>query len=160
MNLAGHTTESLRALLAGPRPVVALVPVGSVEPHGPHLTLACDTIISESACEHAIARLVSAGVTPLVRVPEKDYAAALRMLAATVALLMVGHSMNDAIRAGLSLTAIGEFSLILALAGVQGGVVPDYFYAVAVGVCLLTAMTTPVLIRHSAAISAWLVVPE
>ena len=83
-------------------------------------------------------------------------AVALRMVAATVALLMVGHSMNDAIRAALSLTAIGEFSLILALAGVQGGLVPDYFYAVAVGVCLLTAMSTPVLIRHSAAISAWL----
>ena len=83
-------------------------------------------------------------------------AVALRMIGATAALLMVGHSMNDAIRAALCLTAIGEFSLILALAGVQGGVVPDYFYAVAVGVCFLTAITTPTMIRHSGPISAWM----
>ena len=76
-----------------------------------------------------------------------------RMIAATTALLMVGHPMGDAARAALCLTPIGEFSLIIALTAVQGGLVPPSFYALAVGVCLLTSLTTPFLIRKSQAIS-------
>src|ERR1051326_3554539 len=76
-----------------------------------------------------------------------------RMIAATTALLMVGHPMGDAARAALCLTPIGEFSLIIALTGVQGGLVPSSFYALAIGVCLLTSLTTPFLIRKSHAIS-------
>jgi creatinine amidohydrolase len=51
--LARHTTESLRALSAGKRAVVALVPVGSTEPHGPHLGLGTDVVISAAACVRA-----------------------------------------------------------------------------------------------------------
>ncbi|HVK57589.1 MAG TPA: TrkA C-terminal domain-containing protein, partial [Candidatus Kapabacteria bacterium] len=79
----------------------------------------------------------------------------LRIAASTIALLMVGHSLADASRAAICLTPIREFSLILALAGVQGGIVPESFYAVAVGVCLFTAVSAPVLIRHSRVISGW-----
>jgi creatinine amidohydrolase len=61
-----HTTESLRALLAGPRPVVALVPVGSVEPHGPHLPLVTDVVISEAACRAAVPKLEAAGYSVVV----------------------------------------------------------------------------------------------
>lgn len=46
--IAELTTESLKALLET-HAVVALVPVGSVEPHGPHLPLGTDTVISEAA---------------------------------------------------------------------------------------------------------------
>jgi len=76
-----------------------------------------------------------------------------RMIAATTALLMVGHPMGDAARAAFCLTPIGEFSLIIALTGVEGGLVPSSFYALAIGVCLLTSLTTPFLIRNSQAIS-------
>lgn len=76
-----------------------------------------------------------------------------RMIAATTALVMVGQPMGDAARAALCLTPIGEFSLIMALVGVEGGLVPPSFYALAVGVCLLTSLTTPFLIRKSGAIS-------
>jgi CPA2 family monovalent cation:H+ antiporter-2 len=80
----------------------------------------------------------------------------LRIIAATLALVMVGHSVVDASRSAICLTPIGEFSLILALTAVHGGIVPESFYAVAVGVCLFTAMTTPFLIRRSAQISSWI----
>jgi creatinine amidohydrolase len=60
------TTERVRAALAAGRPVAALVPVGSVEPHGPHLPLVTDTIISEAAAMRAVAKLDGSGITALV----------------------------------------------------------------------------------------------
>lgn len=79
-----------------------------------------------------------------------------RTFAAASALLVVGHPMRDAVRAALCLTPIGEFSLIIALTGVQGGLVPESFYAVGIGVCLLTALTTPLLIRKSSGLGGWM----
>jgi creatinine amidohydrolase len=64
--LERHTTETLRALLAGARPVVALVPVGSVEPHGPHLSLLTDVVISQGACERAAPRLEARGAAAVI----------------------------------------------------------------------------------------------
>lgn len=79
-----------------------------------------------------------------------------RTIAATGALLLVGHPMRDAARAALCLTPIGEFSLIIALTGVQGGLVPQSFYALGIGVCLLTSLTTPLLIRRSSSFGKWM----
>lgn len=59
--LAALTTEALKKEMAE-GPVVALVPVGSVEPHGPHLPLGTDTIISEAAADRAAALLRADGV--------------------------------------------------------------------------------------------------
>jgi len=59
--LAALTTETLAAELAA-GPVVALVPVGSVEPHGPHLPLATDTLISEAAADRAAGLLAAGGL--------------------------------------------------------------------------------------------------
>jgi creatinine amidohydrolase len=64
--LADLTTVAARALLDEGRPVAALVPVGSVEPHGPHLPLATDTVIGEAAAERAIERLASAGIVAVI----------------------------------------------------------------------------------------------
>jgi creatinine amidohydrolase len=66
MRLAELTSPTLAALVAGPRPVVALVPVGSTEPHGPHLPLSTDVIISDAACTRAVAMLDEAGMVALV----------------------------------------------------------------------------------------------
>lgn len=78
-----------------------------------------------------------------------------RTLAATGALLLVGHPMRDAARAALCLTPIGEFSLIIALTAVQGGLVAPSFYALGIGVCLLTSLATPLLIRQSNTFGQW-----
>ncbi len=64
--LAELTTVELAALVAAGGPVVALLPVGSTEPHGPHLPLATDVVISEAACARALAGLAARGVTALI----------------------------------------------------------------------------------------------
>ncbi len=46
--------------------LVVLLPVGSVEPHGPHMMLATDTVISTGAIRRANDRLVEAGFIPLL----------------------------------------------------------------------------------------------
>lgn len=46
--------------------MVAIVPVGSVEPHGPHLPLATDTIISVEAARRAIVLLDERGIRALL----------------------------------------------------------------------------------------------
>ncbi|MBI5513471.1 MAG: creatininase family protein [Deltaproteobacteria bacterium] len=63
--LAALTSPTLGALLRG-GPVVALLPVGSVEPHGPHLPLGTDTVLSEAAAEAAVAALRARGVEPVL----------------------------------------------------------------------------------------------
>ncbi len=67
--IALYTTDELRALLDEGAPVVALIPVGSVEPHGPHLPLATDTMISESSALRAAELLSEEGIVGLVAPP-------------------------------------------------------------------------------------------
>src|SRR5207237_5453761 len=63
---ARYTTASLHTLLGGKRAVVAIVPIGSTEPHGPHLGLGTDVVISAAACVRAVELLEKKG--PLVGV--------------------------------------------------------------------------------------------
>ncbi len=46
--------------------LVVLLPVGSVEPHGPHMALSTDTVISVGAAKVAALKLEAAGLTPLI----------------------------------------------------------------------------------------------
>jgi len=55
--------------------VVALMPVGAIEAHGPHLPLITDGIIAHSMVNAAAARLEQAELTPLL-LPPLDYSAA------------------------------------------------------------------------------------
>ncbi|HWM84948.1 MAG TPA: creatininase family protein [Kofleriaceae bacterium] len=55
--------------LAASGKLVVLVPVGSVEPHGPHLSLETDTEISLGAAELAAARLEEQGLTARIAPP-------------------------------------------------------------------------------------------
>ncbi|MGA7988731.1 MAG: creatininase family protein [Candidatus Dormiibacterota bacterium] len=57
IHFADLTSPRARALLdAGPAPVL-LLPVGAVEPHGPHAPLRTDSIISLAVCERAATEL-------------------------------------------------------------------------------------------------------
>ena len=72
------TTEEVASLVASP-PSCVLFPVGSVEPHGPHLPLSTDTLISEAACARAADLLEAHGVqvalAPSLPYGVTDYAA-------------------------------------------------------------------------------------
>jgi creatinine amidohydrolase len=59
--LSSLTTYDVREIVASP-PTAILVPVGSVEPHGPHLPLSVDTTISEVAAMRAARLLVEKNV--------------------------------------------------------------------------------------------------
>jgi creatinine amidohydrolase len=59
--LGDLTTDEVRAIVAKP-PTAVLVPVGSVEPHGPHLPLATDTLIGEHAALRAAEALAADGI--------------------------------------------------------------------------------------------------
>jgi creatinine amidohydrolase len=69
IELARITTDAFAALVGGQRPVVALVPVGSVEPHGPHLALGADTVISAAAAARAAPLLEARGLVPVLAPP-------------------------------------------------------------------------------------------
>ena len=54
--------SDMNRLVTGDKPFVILLPVGSVEPHGPHMALITDTVISEGAAERAAALLHRSGL--------------------------------------------------------------------------------------------------
>ena len=54
------TTEELASLIERGG-AVALLPVGSIEPHGPHLPLSTDVVLSDEACRRAALSLRASG---------------------------------------------------------------------------------------------------
>lgn len=75
MRLADLPWTAVRDALASGAPVVAILPCGAVEAHGPHLPLATDVIISEGMADRAVALLAPRGLRALV-LPSLDYAPA------------------------------------------------------------------------------------
>ena len=76
-----------------------------------------------------------------------------RFTATTAALALIGTPPKEALRTGMAVTPIGEFSFIIAQLGVGAAVVPEKFYPLAVGVSLLTTLVAPVVMRRSAPIA-------
>jgi CPA2 family monovalent cation:H+ antiporter-2 len=71
----------------------------------------------------------------------------------TIGGLLSGLPLKTALQTGMSLSQIGEFSFIIASLGLTLQVTSDYLYPVAVAVSVLTAFTTPYMIRFSAKVS-------
>ena len=72
-----------------------------------------------------------------------------QMTFATIGILLSGQSLNTAIRGGLSMVQIGEFSFIIATLGTGLGVISDFLYPVVVCVSVITTFTTPLFINNS-----------
>lgn len=77
------------------------------------------------------------------------FALGARTFGPSLALWLTGTRLRTAMMAGLALVPVGEFSYIIAAQGVGAGVLPDRFYALAVGVSLITAVAAPLLTRHA-----------
>ena len=59
MKLGALPWTSVRDALASGRRVVAILPCGAIEAHGPHLPLETDVIISEGMARRAAERLAA-----------------------------------------------------------------------------------------------------
>lgn len=70
---ADLTSSQVAELLAGPRKPVLLLPVGAIEPHGPHAPLATDVIISAGMCARAAARLADDPDVRVLVLPTLNY---------------------------------------------------------------------------------------
>jgi creatinine amidohydrolase len=73
VHFAELTSPQVGELLAGDTAPVLLLPVGAVEPHGPHAPLATDSIISVAVCERTAHELASSGDARALVLPPIDY---------------------------------------------------------------------------------------
>lgn len=75
---------------------------------------------------------------------------------ATLGVLISGRPLKTSIRAGMSLSQIGEFAFILASLGASLGVMREFIYPVMVAVSVITTFITPYFMKLSAPFSEWL----
>ncbi len=78
-----------------------------------------------------------------------------RFIACSTGLLITGSPTREAIKVGLFVVPVGEFTFIIAQLGISGGVLPQSFQTVAVGVALLTTLMAPILARRSTRFAGW-----
>ncbi len=78
-----------------------------------------------------------------------------RPMACAIGLVVAGHTPRNGLKAGIALTPIGEFAFVMIQVGRSANVLPETFYALAIGVSLTTAAIGPVLTRRSEAICSW-----
>src|SRR5262245_54105982 len=116
LRFADCTWQQIAAL---PRETtVLLLPVGSTEPHGPHLPLATDVIISEGMAIRAARKLEERGLTALVLPPilytVTDFAAGFAgaiSLGFETAQALVADVLRGAIRDGFRMLCVANSHL-------------------------------------------------
>lgn len=67
----------------------------------------------------------------------------------SLGMFAIGHDPRTAVRAGVSMAQIGEFSFVIATLGLSLGVVSDFIYPVAVAVSVLCMAISPYLVRSA-----------
>ena len=95
-----------------------------------------------------------------------DYWAALIVLVAVVLIgkiigvgvgaMLSGSSTRTAVQAGMAMAQIGEFSFIIAGAGLQHGATRSFIYSLAIAVSAITTFTTPFMIRASGRVGSFI----
>jgi monovalent cation:H+ antiporter-2, CPA2 family len=72
-----------------------------------------------------------------------------KTLACSLGIFVVGHDARTALRSGLGMAQIGEFSFVIATLGLSLGVISDFIYPIAVAVSVLCMFTSPYLTRSA-----------
>ncbi|HLE96119.1 MAG TPA: cation:proton antiporter [Candidatus Thermoplasmatota archaeon] len=72
-----------------------------------------------------------------------------KILTVSTGAFVAGSPPSTALRAGISMAVVGEFSFIIADLGDRLGVTSDFFFPLVVGVSLATALASPILMRES-----------
>jgi creatinine amidohydrolase len=114
--LAAMTWEEARDA-AGPRSV-AILPVGAIEAHGPHLPLETDVIIAQAMARAGAARLIARGSRPVILPPltytaaafAQGFAGTLSLRPETVTTTVLDIAASIA-RSGFGMLAIGNAHL-------------------------------------------------
>jgi CPA2 family monovalent cation:H+ antiporter-2 len=78
-----------------------------------------------------------------------------KLLGSGFGAILSGQSLQNSVRAGMSLAQIGEFSFIIATLGRDLQATSDFLYPIVVAVSAVTTFTTPYMIRHSGSIYSW-----
>jgi len=72
-----------------------------------------------------------------------------KTLACSLGLFVLGHDARTALRSGLGMAQIGEFSFVIATLGLSLGVISDFIYPIAVAVSVLCMAASPYLSRSA-----------
>lgn len=72
-----------------------------------------------------------------------------KIITCSLGVYITGHSRKTAVRVGMALAQIGEFSFIIAALGVSLKVTSSFLYPIAIAVSAITTLTTPYLIKYS-----------
>ena len=72
-----------------------------------------------------------------------------KTLACSLGIFVVGPDARTALRAGLGMAQIGEFSFVIATLGLSLGVISDFIYPIAVAVSVLCMAASPYLTRSA-----------
>lgn len=83
------------------------------------------------------------------------FAIIVRTLAATIGFVVTGNPLPLAIGSAVVVTPIGEFAYVIAQIGVDADAVPSSFYAVAVGVSIVTAVCAPFFAKNAERLGTW-----
>lgn len=78
-----------------------------------------------------------------------------KIVSVALGAFLTGNGVRTSVRAGMSLSQIGEFSFIIAGLGLSLHATRSFLYPVAVAVSAITTLTTPWLIRASGPVSNW-----
>jgi CPA2 family monovalent cation:H+ antiporter-2 len=78
-----------------------------------------------------------------------------KVFACSFGTFVAGHDTRTALRVGMSLAQIGEFSFILAALGMSLKLTSDFLYPIAVAVSVITTALTPYRLRSSDRFVAW-----
>ncbi|MBX7244263.1 MAG: cation:proton antiporter [Candidatus Sumerlaeaceae bacterium] len=79
-----------------------------------------------------------------------------KIITCAVGTFITGHPPKTALRVGMGVSQIGEFSFIIASLGLSLGVISKFLYPIAVAVSAITTLLTPFLIKNSDRFGDWL----